>query len=580
MNVSLQMYSELLLRYLRPQRRSAMLLGLLLFTSIGLELLNPQILRYFIDQALAGSPMRTLLWAGGFFLAIAIALQAVSVAETYLAESVGWTATNRLRSDLALHCLRLDLSFHGAHTPGELVERIDGDVAKLANFFSRFVIHVLGNALLFLGVLVLLYRIDIRVGVALTLFAMLVVVLLDRLRNLAVPYWAEYRQVTAQLFGFLEERLAGTEDIRANGGTAYTMRASYAFSRDLVRKGQKAAVLGSATGASSTLLFATGSAVALGLGAYLYRAGDITVGTVYLIFMYTELLRRPLEQITRQMQDLQQASASIVRIQNLFQEQPTVHDGPGTPLPAGALSVEFEDVYFGYEDDPTLHDLSFRLEPGTVLGLLGRTGSGKTTLTRLLFRLYDPQAGAVRLGGVDLREARVAEVRARVAMVTQEIQLFDASVRDNLTLFDRSVPDERILQSLHELGLREWYEGLPNGLDTRLASGGGGLSAGEAQLLAFVRVFLKDPDVVVLDEASSRLDPSTERTIERAIAKLLSGRTGIIIAHRLGTVERVDTIMILESGRLVEMGNREDLCSNSQSRFYQMLQVGLEEVLV
>ena len=182
-----------------------------------------------------------------------------------------------------------------------------------------------------------------------------------------------------------------------------------------------------------------------------------------------------------------------------------------------------------------LHDVSFALEPGTTLGLLGRTGSGKTTLTRLLFRLYDPTAGEIRLGGRDLRDLRLADLRRHVGMVTQEIQLFHASVRDNLAFFDPTIPDGRILAALDELGLWEWYESLPDGLDTKLA-GGGGLSAGEAQLLAFVRVFLKDPGLIILDEASSRLDPATEQRLTQAMTRLLRGRTAIIIAHRLPTV--------------------------------------------
>jgi ATP-binding cassette subfamily B protein len=220
------------------------------------------------------------------------------------------------------------------------------------------------------------------------------------------------------------------------------------------------------------------------------------------------------------------------------------------------------------------------LPPGNVLGLLGRTGSGKTTLTRLLFRLYDPSTGTIRLGGIDLREPPIEKLRKRVGVVTQEIQLFHASVRDNLTFFDREIPDQRIEQVLDELGLTTWYRSLPEGLETRLSPGGGGLSAGEAQSLAFARVFLHDPGLVILDEASSRLDPATEHLIERAIDRLLAGRTAIIIAHRLQTVHRADAIMILDRGQVVEYGAREELLRDPDSRFSGLLRTGLEEALV
>lgn len=220
------------------------------------------------------------------------------------------------------------------------------------------------------------------------------------------------------------------------------------------------------------------------------------------------------------------------------------------------------------------------MEPGRVLGLLGRTGSGKTTLTRLLLRLYDPQAGTIRLGGEDLRRVGLRDLRRHVGMVTQEVQLFQATLRENLTLFNPHIPDGKILDVLDDLGLGEWCRALPEGLDTRLAADGAGLSAGQAQLLAFTRVYLKDPGLVILDEASSRLDPATEQLLERAVDRLLLGRTGLVIAHRLGTVQRADEIMILEDGCMVELGQRERLARDPASRFYHLLQTGLEEVLV
>jgi ABC-type multidrug transport system fused ATPase/permease subunit len=211
--------------------------------------------------------------------------------------------------------------------------------------------------------------------------------------------------------------------------------------------------------------------------------------------------------------------------------------------------------------------------------LLGRTGSGKTTVTRLLFRLYDPAAGVLRLAGHDIREAKLDDLRTSIGMVTQDVQLFAASVRDNLTLFDYSVSDDKVLEVLRDLGLYSWFQGLPDGLDTELGPHGSGLSAGQAQLLAFARVFLKDPGLVILDEASSRLDPATEALIERAVEHLLRNRTGIIIAHRLNTVQRADEIMILDKGEIVEHGERLTLVADADSRFSRLLRTGLEEVL-
>jgi ATP-binding cassette subfamily B protein len=244
------------------------------------------------------------------------------------------------------------------------------------------------------------------------------------------------------------------------------------------------------------------------------------------------------------------------------------------------LALAFDHVSFAYvAGESVLQDLSFQLEPGRVLGLLGRTGSGKTTLARLVFRLYDPTAGQVTCGGIDIRQPKLKALRQRVAIVTQDVQLFQASVRDNLTFFDRSISDEWIRAVIEKLELADWYQALPDGLDTQLKTGGQSLSAGEAQLLAFTRIFLRDPGLVILDEASSRLDPVTERRVERAIDALLAKRTAIVIAHRLDTVQHADEIMILEQGEMREYGEREQLAGDPNSRFYSLLQTGLEEVL-
>ncbi|HZB94785.1 MAG TPA: ABC transporter ATP-binding protein, partial [Herpetosiphonaceae bacterium] len=244
MNVPLQGYRFLLATYLKPQRVRVATLALLLVASIGLQLAGPQILRSFIDTARAGAPLKTLVGVAVLFLVVALVTQAVSVAETYVAENVGWTAANGLRADLALHCLQLDPAFHNLHTPGELIERIDGDVAALGNFFSRFVVYVLGNAVLLLGVLALLFGVDWRIGLATTGFVVVALALLNRFRNFAVPHWAATRQASADLFGYLEERLGGTEDIRSSGATAYAMRGFYAWFRDLLYKQRRAGLMG------------------------------------------------------------------------------------------------------------------------------------------------------------------------------------------------------------------------------------------------------------------------------------------------------------------------------------------------
>ncbi len=644
----------MLWRYLRPYRGRVALLVFLLLAGVGLQLVAPVLLGRFVDTATGGDDSANRLYAiAGLFFAAVLAQKAIFLLTVYLTEDLGWATTNALRADLTAHVLRLDMGFHKLRTPGELIERIDGDVGQLAEYFSEIVVSLIGNGLLVAGILVLLTLSDWRVGLVGLAYAVIMVTLLRVVQNRMVTLYTRISQASAELLGFLEEHITGTEDVVPNGGAPYVMRRLYPLLNTHAALRTRTYTLSTTVGATSTLLFVLTLAVTMGLAALSYRAGTLTIGMVFTLVFYVGLLESPLDAVRRNLSDIQRALAGVNRTREFFALRPDVADPPDgmAALPPGAPGILFDGVSFAYKDrqatieeirtkneeaavggpsavvggqesggleTPTvLHDISFTLAPGRVLGVLGRTGSGKTTLTRLLFRLYDVDAGAIRLGPaadgrtratsdelrvtseevavggrsvavspVDIRDMPLSDLRRQVGMVTQDVQLFAATVRDNLTLFNNYDPerppldDDRVRDALETLGLGDWLRDLPQGLDTLLESGGQGLSAGQAQLLAFARVFLRDPHVVVLDEASSRLDPGTEQLLERAIDRLLVGRTGIIIAHRLRTVGRADDILILENGRVVEFGSRAALAADPDSRFYRLLQTGLEEVLV
>jgi ATP-binding cassette subfamily B protein/ATP-binding cassette subfamily C protein len=567
------------------------LLTFLLLTAIFLKVANPQIIRLFLDAATTsagktGTPAGDLMaqnlsLAALAFLGFAVLIQIFSVAATYVGENVGWRATNALRRDLMTYSLKLDMSFHNEKTPGDMIERIDSDVLDMAIFFSQFIIRILGNILLMVGILVATYMEDWRIGLAMTGYAIVSLFVFNKLRNIAVPHWKGARDADSDLFGFLEEQLNGTEDIKASGGVPYVMRNLFRFGKDRLQKQRKAGLMNIYLIQVWITLYYIGRFIALIAGFFLFSNNILTLGTAYLLIYYTDAIFRPLREITNEIQNLQKAGGSIGRIDELYRTENKIKDNGTLHLPEGALEVQFDHVEFSYNGtDKTLEDVNFTLQPGRVLGLLGRTGSGKTTITRLLFRLYEINGGTIRLGGRAIHEVPIAELQHHIGMVTQEVQLFRATVRDNLTFFDDTISDDQILAVIRDLELSDWFDGLPKGLDTILEGGSKGLSAGEAQLLAFTRVFLKNPGLVIIDEASSRLDPATEQKIERAVDKLLQNRTGIIVAHRLGTVQRADDIMILERGKIVEHGNYASLVSDPESRFASLLKTGLEEVTV
>jgi ATP-binding cassette subfamily B protein len=567
----------LLAATLRPEARPLGGILAILGVAMALRLALPLLLGRFADDALEGKPTSALTQLAFAYVAAALGSAALDLVVVWWSARVSWRTGNRLRERLAAHALRLEQAWHGRHSPGQLIERIDGDVEAMAVFFAGMAVQIVGNVGLILGMLVVATVIDPWTGLALAVTAVAGAAVMIRLRMAAVSAREAEREVNAQLYGDLEERLGGLEDLRANGAGRYAVHRLQGHSARSWRAARYASARGDGAYAAAAIVFAVGTAGTLAAGIALQQRGVITVGAVLTLYRYADMLRKPLEQIAEQLKEFQKAMAGARRASTLLATDPAIADGPddGAALPHDALSVDLDAVTFAYGDQgaPALRQVDLHLAPGTHLGLVGRTGSGKTTIGRLLARTWDvgrgdgAGSGAVRLGGVDVRDLTVDALRARVAVVTQDVELFRASVRDNLTLFGtRAADDERLLAVVDEVGLADWLAALPDGLDTRL-DGGQGLSAGEGQLVAFARAFLADPAVVVLDEASSRLDPVTEERITVATEALLAGRTAVIIAHRLDTLDRVDEIAVVDAGRVVEHGRRADLAADPTSRY-------------
>ncbi|MEK4661132.1 ABC transporter ATP-binding protein [Priestia sp. FSL H7-0729] len=569
-----------LLRYLKPVKGRLALLLIMLLTATGLQLLNPQIIKRFIDTAASGGVLTNLVQLAGLFLVVAVCNQLITVAVSYLGNDVAWRATNQLRGDLLKHCLRLDMRFHNVKTPGEMIERVDGDVTSISNFFAMFIVQVIGSFVLLAGILGFMFSVNVPIALVMTVFTLLSILFMVFIRNLGVDSSKNERAASASLFGLIEERIAGIEDVQANGHVPYVMNRFYRTMRTVFLKGRKAWLLRVIPWNTTVVLFALAVTAVLLLGVHYYMEGLISIGTLFLIYQYTQMLNDPIEMLGDQVQEFQKAKSGMLRSRELLSMQSVIEDGKEEHLPEGPLGLEFSQVHFSYnQDKPVLQDINFAIKPGERLGIIGRTGSGKSSLSRVLLRLYNLDRGTIRIGGTDITKLSLQALYRRVGMVTQDVQLFDGSLRDNLTLFNEGVSDQMIRETTDRLGLSQWIDSQPEGLDTYLAAGGASLSAGEAQLFALTRVFLTEPSLVILDEPSSRLDAATEGMLQSAIDQLMRQSTGVIIAHRLATLEKVDRIMVLGDGKVLEFGAREELASNPASHYARLLITGREEEL-
>lgn len=571
---------------MRPDARRWVGLGVLVALASGMTLAGPLVVRHIVDIATAAvtgdgaatnqphTDSARIAGLAVLFLAIAVATQFVLVAVAWFATATAWRTTNLIRLDIARHVLGLDHEFHRTHTPGELMQRVDGDVTSVSDFLGMVVPKMAGALCLIAGIVGVLTAIDWRLAIGAALFVAASVAVVVRGRHRAVGESSDEMGAYASLYGGIEERLTAAEDLRANGAGSHAMwrfiEESGRTMRSTVRRERAFLKLWwSMQGAVSV-----GSVTAVIAGTALVAADSITVGTAFLLFQYVLLLERPLEDVIHQLETIQKANGAMVRVIDLLAVQPAIVDH-GTTLPAaGPLSIEFDHLSFDYGDgESVLTDVHLTLAAGRSMGIVGRTGSGKTTLSRLVLRLVEATGGALQLNGVPIADIPLTELRRRVAMIPQEVELFSGTLRDNITLFDTEPSDAAVEQALHRAGLGALAAG---GIHRELGAGGAGLSAGEAQLLALARVWLRDPDLVVLDEATARVDPETEARLDEAVTALMRNRTTLVIAHRLSTLRHVDEILVLDHGRVLEHGERNTLAADTASRFHHLLQIALE----
>ncbi|GAA4908905.1 ATP-binding cassette subfamily B protein [Stackebrandtia albiflava] len=534
------------------------------------QLTGPGIQGRFVDTVLASGTPAVLAALGAGYIGVAALSALGRIAVQWVGGRLAWRAGNALRQDLLAHCLDQDLSFYDTHSPGELIERIDSDVERLSRFLSELLVMLLLNSLLVIGIGVMLTTVDWRIGAGFALLLVVALFLVRRLVGVAVTALAEVSARSAEVSGFVEERLRALEDLVPNGGVPGVMTGLNDRSDALTRAASRAARHQIKWPALIQHVNTVALVGGLAAAVWLYSRGAIGVGDAYAVMAYLMLMRVPLMVIAGQLNEFDAAMAATRRSRELLAIRPRMSYGT-TTLPAGALTVDLEDVHFGYTGRPVLRDVSLAVPAGHRLALVGSTGGGKTTLARLVARVLDPDAGTVRIGGVDARSVDRESLRRAVGYVTQDVRVLAASVRDNVTLY-AAAPDQAVLTALEAVGLTGWLDSLPHGLDTRLGVDAG-LSAGQEQLLSIARLLLRDPGLVILDEATARLGPEDRAAVASAVETLSRGRTVVVIAHRLDTVADCDSVAVVESGRITERGEYRRL-ADGDSRLAALIAAG------
>lgn len=547
--------SALVAHYLWPYRGRSVVLAVLVLTEIVMITANPLIASRFIDEAAARAPATDLYQLASGYLLVAVACLAVGLIAGRLAVGLAQHSTNDVRIDLVNHVLQLDRGFLSGVPNGDLLERIDGDTTTLEQYLSSFIFDVVAAVLLTLGVVTVALISDWRLGSALAVSALIALTIVLRAQGIARPWMRAERRARSQLSGFIFERLAHREDIRAASAENYTISR---LSEPLTGLRKTMALAGAGLRVSSSGLevgVAIAMAAVLAVGGYLLGEHGVALSKVFLAYQYIGVLGGALYRVSQRLSDLASASGSLDRIANLLAVP--VADMPGPDGTVSGSDLEFRGVDFSYDGvKPVLRNVNFRVPAGGSLGLIGRTGSGKSTVSGLIWRAYDPDRGMVLLGGVAGTELSIEAVRAEVGVFTQETYLFHANVRDNIAVFDPTIDDARIDKALRAVGLGDWLTNLADGLDTAITGDGSSLSTGQRHLLAMARVMVRDPRILVMDEVTSHLDPATEETVHHAMARLMTGRTTVLVTHRGHALDLVDQVVVLEAGSVTWQGPR------------------------
>ncbi|HEV3135278.1 MAG TPA: ABC transporter ATP-binding protein [Acidimicrobiia bacterium] len=551
-----------LVPYLRPYRVRIVLSILLLLGQTACLLAGPALVRHGIDAGLRKNDAGALNLSALLYLFAAIAGLFFGRAVIRMVAKVGEAFLRDLRSRVFRHLMSLGMDFFEREKTGKLVGRMTSDMDALQELVQMGLVMFVQNGLLFVGAILVIFLMSWKLALC-TLVVVPPVVIASRwFRRASNKAYLLVRDRIGQNLSTLQEGLAGVRVVQAFARErAFTRRfqetneAQYDANIETVRISAKYFPIVEFAGV-------LGIALIVGIGGAFVSADIVTVGTVAAFVLYLNNLFEPIQQLSQLYNTLQQAGAALQKLFELLDERPSIAERPGAVDLPEEGGLELDHVSFGYGAEDVLHDVSLRVPLGERLALVGPTGAGKSTLAKLIARFYDPREGNVEYADVDLRDATLRSLRDRIVVVPQEGFLFAGSVRDNIIVGKPDATDDDIRDAIAALGLADRFDAFPDGLNTEVRERGSRLSAGEKQLVSLVRAALADPALLVLDEATSSLDPGTERTVERALGRLTEGRTVVVVAHRLSTAARADRIAVVDDGHVPELGTHAELIAH------------------
>lgn len=531
-------------------------------------LASPYLLGLAIDKYILPGRFNELPFIATLYLLTLIGQWIFITIRSYIIQVYGQKILFSMRNKLFDKLLRLKISFYKDKQVGDLVSRVINDTSTLNEVLVSGILSVIGDLFSLIGVLIVMFLLSPSLTLVSMITIPLMIVIAKYFGGKLRRAYKETREKIARISSIVGESLAGIEAIKAFGREDNVLKEFEQASRETVKTYIKVAVLMGFFWPLMQLSSILSIVVVIIYGGYLSLQGLISIGIVIAFIQYVQRFIQPINSLISMYDSLQSAFAALERIYEIIDVKEYEYN-EGIEIKRFKGNIVFENVWFEYESGkPVLKNINIEIRSGELVAIIGHTGAGKTTLVNLLLRFYDPVKGRIFIDGIDIRNIKREALRNRISYVPQETYLFPGTIMDNIRIGKPGASEEEIIKICKELGIHEFIEKLPNGYYTDAGEAGKKLSVGEKQLIAIARAMLRDPDIVVLDEALSSVDPKTEEIIRKAIKKLMKGRTGIIIAHRLSIVKDVDKIIVLDNGEIVEAGAFNELLKKRRT-FYK-----------
>lgn len=562
-----------LLKYLKPYKGKVIASVVFLVVLAGLEQVGPYLAKVAIDDHILKDDFQGLIKIVLIYVGLSVVMTISRVVQVLITSWVGESVMFDLRREIFSHLQKQSLRFFDTNPVGRLVTRVTSDVQTLSEIFSSGIVVVFGDLITLIGIITAMLIVNAKLAVISFTVIPFIIIVTFSFRAKLRDAFREVRIRVASINAYLQEHLAGIKIVQLFNHQKNS-------DDNFAKVNKKTQVAHLRTVALFSVFFplieilgSVATVLILVRGGFLILDDALTLGVLVAFFQYAERFFRPIRDLSEKYNIFQAGMASAERVFNLLDYEPELKD-PQTPEKCQQISgaIEFKDVRFGYNpEDEVIHGLSFKIEPGQTVAIVGSTGAGKSTIANLIGRFYDVNAGGIYIDGVDVKNWCRQELRKNICYVPQDVFLFHGNIRDNITLGDEF--DESLIEKTADIVHASIFiENLPDKYDEPVMERGATLSNGQRQLLSFARALIRDPRILVLDEATSSVDPETESLIQDALEHLLKGRTSILIAHRLSTIERADRILVMHKGKLVEEGNHEELMSlkGIYHRLYQL----------